>query len=295
MSGRVPRVTKTEAVVLRRRRFGDSDRIVTLLTPARGKLEAVAKGALRPRSKLAGHLEPMTHVEVVLAHGRTLGIVTQAQTIEAFSALRDDLERLSAGLYLIELADRFTIEEAEADASYVLLLTALLRLLRGDGQQLVVRSFELALLEATGFRPEWRRCAACRAEVTADRLAWSPLAGGLLCERCRASHPEAGPIDIAVVKVLRLIQDAPYEDAARVRLNERVAAGMEGAMTDLVRAVAERDFGSAHFLTAVRHTRRGAGDRDGEDGAPAGGSESPGGGVTYTLGKPTGASGETGS
>ncbi|MXZ47166.1 MAG: DNA repair protein RecO [Chloroflexi bacterium] len=291
MPARVPRVTKTEAVVLKRRRFGDSDRIVTLLTPARGKIEAIAKGALRPRSKLAGHLEPMTHVEIMMAHGRTLGIVTQAQTIEPFAALRDDLERLSAGLYLLELADRFTVEEAEADAAYVLLLTALLRLLRGDGHQLVVRSFELALLEATGFRPEWQRCAACRSEVTPDRLVWSPLAGGLLCERCRESHPESEPIDVSVVKVLRLIQDAPYEEAARVRLNQRVAAGMESVMHDLVRAMAERDLGSARFLAAVRHTRP-------VDDPAATAPDEPAsldGDVTYTPQEPLGASGQTGS
>ena len=291
MPARVPRVTKTEAVVLKRRRFGDSDRIVTLITPARGKLDAIAKGALRPRSKLAGHLEPMTHVEVVLAHGRTLGIVTQAQTIEPFAGLRDDLERLSAGLYLLELADRFTVEEAEADAAYVLLLTALLRLLRGDGQQLVVRSFELALLEATGFRPEWQRCAACRDEVAAEGLVWSPLAGGLLCERCRESHPEAERIDVSVVKVLRLIQDAPYEEAARVRLNQRVAAGMEGVMHELVRAMAERDLGSARFLAAVRHTRP----VDDPEGSAPDDPESLDGDVTYTPQEPLGASGQTGS
>ena len=292
MPARAPRVTRSEAVVIRHRRFGDSDRIVTLLTPARGKIDAIAKGALRPRSKLAGHLEPMTHVEVVLAHGRTLGIVTQAQTIEPFAALRDDLERLSAGLYLLELADRFTVEEAEADAAYVLLLTALLRLLRGDGQQLVVRSFELALLEATGFRPEWQRCAACNSEVAAEGLVWSPLAGGLLCERCRESHPESERIDVSVVKVLRLIQDAPYEEAARVRLNQRVAAGMESVMHDLVRAMAERDLGSARFLAAVRHTR--PSDDVGDD-PTADEVESLSGDVTYTPQEPLGASGQTGS
>lgn len=252
MAPRPPRLTKTEAVVLRRRRFGDSDRVVTLLTPARGKIEAVAKGALRPRSKLGGHLEPLTRVEVVIAHGRNLGIVTQAQAIEPFAALRGDLERLGAALYLLELADRFTVEHAEADEVYALLLTALLRLARGDGQQLVVRGFELALLGATGFRPEWRRCAACGGEVAPGGVSWSPLAGGLLCVRCRASHPEAEPIAPAVVKVLRLFQDAPYEEAARVRLDQRVAAGMESVMGDLVRAVAERDLGSARFLAAVR-------------------------------------------
>ena len=254
MPARVPRVTRTEAVVIRHRRFGETDRIVTLLTPARGKLEAIAKGALRPRSKLAGHLEPMTHAEVLLAHGRNLDIVTQAQTIEGFSVLRDDLDRLSLAFYLLELADRLTVEHAEADAVYRLLLTALLRLARGDGQQLVARSFELALLEATGFRPEWRDCAACGEPVAAEGVSWSPLAGGVLCGDCRATHPEAGPIELPVLKVLRLIQQAPYEEAARVRLTSELAAGMERVMHELMRTVAERELTSARFLSAVRRT-----------------------------------------
>ncbi len=249
---RVPRVTRTEAIVLRHRRFGETDRIVTLLTPARGKLDAIAKGALRPRSKLAGHLEPLTHTELLLAHGRNLEIVTQAQTVEGFATLRDDLDRLSTALYMLELADRFTVEHAEADAVYRLLLTALLRLARGDGEQLLTRSFELALLAATGFRPEWRRCVACGEEVSPDGVAWSALAGGVLCVDCRATHPEAGPIDVPVLKVLRLIQEAPYEEAARVRLSSELAAGMERVMHELMHAMAERELASARFVSAVR-------------------------------------------
>ncbi len=267
MPARAPRVTRSEAVVIRHRRFGDSDRIVTLLTPARGKIDAIARGALRPRSRLAGHLEPLTHAEVLLAHGRNLDIITQAQTLEGFAAIRDDLDRLSLALYLLELADRFTVEHAEADAVYRLLLVALLRLARGDGEQLVARSFELGLLDATGFRPEWRDCAACGEAVALGALAWSPLAGGVICTACRRSHPEAGPIDESVLKVLRYIQQEPYEEAARVRLTPELASGLERVMHELMRAMAERDLGSARFLSEVRQTPRTVG---GDEAAEAG-------------------------
>ncbi len=269
MPARAPRVTRSEAVVIRHRRFGDSDRIVTLLTPARGKIDAIAKGALRPRSRLAGHLEPLTHAEVLLAHGRNLDIITQAQTLEGFAAIRDDLDRLSLALYLLELADRFTVEHAEADAVYRLLLIALLRLARGDGEQLVARSFELGLLDATGFRPEWRDCAACGEPVSADTLAWSPLAGGVICTACRSSHPEAGPIEAPVLKVLRYIQQEPYEEAARVRLTPELASALERVMHELMRAMAERDLGSARFLSEVRQTPRAEGGDEASEAAAA--------------------------
>ena len=90
MPSRVPRVTRTEAVVLRHRRLGEADRIVTLLTPFRGKVDAVAKGALRPRSKIGGHLEPMTQVEVLLAHGARRVHAVDVGHGQLHARLRDD-------------------------------------------------------------------------------------------------------------------------------------------------------------------------------------------------------------
>src|SRR5947208_2006505 len=115
MPSRIPRVTHTEAIVLGHRRLGDADRIVVFLTPTRGKVDAVARGVLRPRSKLAGHLEPLTRVDVLLAHGRSLDIVTQAQMLDGFPALHEDLERLSSAMYLLDLTDRLTIDRGNGD------------------------------------------------------------------------------------------------------------------------------------------------------------------------------------
>ena len=252
MPGRIPRVTKTEALVLRHRRFGDADRIVTLLTPDRGKIDAVAKGVLRPRSKLAGHLEPAMHVELVLAHGRNLDIVTQAQTVDGFRGLHDDLDRLSTAMYLTELTDRLTVEHAEARGVYALLRASLARLARGDGLHLVTRSFELELLAITGFRPEWHSCVACGGEVEERSVSWSATAGGVLCGRCRPAHPEARPIDGTTLKVLRAFQAGPYDQAARIRLSPQLATTIERVMHDLTQTVAERELTGQRFVTAAR-------------------------------------------
>lgn len=252
MPSRVPRVTRTEAVVLRHRRLGEADRIVTLLTPFRGKVDAVAKGALRPRSKLGGHLEPLTQVEVLLAHGRSLDIVTQAQMLEGFPSLHTDLDRLSTGMYLLELTDRMTVEHADGHDVYELLHASLVRLARGDGVHLVTRTFELDLLAATGFRPEWRECIACGEAVSAERATWSALGGGVVCPSCRARRDDAVAIDTTVLKVLRAIQDGPYEEAARIKLNGDLAGGLERVMHALMRAVSERGLTSAQFVADAR-------------------------------------------
>lgn len=258
MPARIPRVTHTEAIVLRHRHLGDADRIVTLLTPTRGKLDAVARGALRPRSKLAGHLEPMTRVDVLLAHGRSLDIITQAQMLEGFPELRTDLDRLSVAMYLLELTDRLTIDRGDGDEHldarplYELLHATLVRIARGDGLHFAARTFEMHLLDIAGFRPEWRQCVACDQPVSADRANWSPAAGGVVCPECLHVHPEAVAIDGTVLRVLRAIQDGPYEEAARIRLNPDLAGGLERVMHQLMRATTERALLSAQFVADAR-------------------------------------------
>jgi len=267
MPSRIPRVTKTAAIVLKHRRLGDADRIVTLLTPHRGKIDVVAKGLLRSRSKMAGHLEPLTLTEVVLAHGRSMDIVTQAQTVEPFAGLQRELELLSTAMYLLELTDRFTVEHADSLDVYELLEASLRRLSRGDGVTLVTRLFELGLLASTGFRPELEHCLETGEPVAAERAFWTHRGGGVVSEAGRASHPEAFALDARVLRVLRAFQALPYEEAGRIRIDPELAGRLERVMHEFVRAQAERELKSAEFVSESRRVSLGSTD------AVAGGTE----------------------
>ena len=94
-----------EAVVLRHSNWGEADRLLSLFSREAGKLRAVAKGARKIRSRKAGHLEPFTRVRLMLAHGRDFWIVTQAETVDAYLPLREDLLRTAYGAYVLELLD----------------------------------------------------------------------------------------------------------------------------------------------------------------------------------------------
>src|SRR5512136_3161070 len=107
------RSQRVEAIVLRHSDWGEADRLLWLFTRELGKLKAVAKGIRKPRSRKAGHLEPFTRVELLLAQGRDLFIITQAEAKDAYLALREDLVRVGYASYVIELLDRFTFEEGE--------------------------------------------------------------------------------------------------------------------------------------------------------------------------------------
>lgn len=107
---REQRTYSTDAIILKHADLGEADRIMTLLTPYKGKIHAVAKGSRRPVSRKAGHLELLCHSRLTLAQGRNLDIITQAQAHDSFLALRqgDDTWYSTCAIYLAELVDRQT-------------------------------------------------------------------------------------------------------------------------------------------------------------------------------------------
>jgi DNA repair protein RecO (recombination protein O) len=185
------------ALVLRTHKLGEADRIITLLSRRRGKLRAVAKGVRRTSSKFGARLEPFSHVDLQFAVGRTLDVVTQVESLDAFGpALTEDYPSYTAGQVMLETADRLVVEEGEpALQQYQLLVGALRVLNRGttDGPRpasMVLDSYLLRALAVAGYAPSFTDCARCG--LVGPHSAFSPVAGGVVCERCRpagASRP----------------------------------------------------------------------------------------------------------
>ena len=99
---------RVEAVVLRHHDYGEADRLLTLYTRQLGKTRVLAKGARKIASRKAGHIEPFTQVKLQLARGRDMLLVTQADTVDAYLPLRENLILTSQASYVLELLDRFT-------------------------------------------------------------------------------------------------------------------------------------------------------------------------------------------
>ena len=150
--------------MLRTHKLGEADRIITLLTRENGRVRAVAKGVRRTTSKFGSRLEPFTHVDVQLAEGRNLDIVTQAETQDAFAApLGADYERYTAGTVMLETAERLVTEEKEPSTQQFLLLVGGLRAMVGGERRpsQVLDSYLLRSLAVAGYAPSFEHCARC--------------------------------------------------------------------------------------------------------------------------------------
>ena len=193
----MPKLYRDEGVVLRTHKLGEADRIVTLLTRSHGKVRAVAKGVRRTGSKFGSRLEPFMVADLQCHIGRSLDVVTQAETLASYGAvIAADYAGYTAATTMVEAADRLT----EADGGvqqYLLLVGALRSLARHEHDPgMTLDSYLLRALSVAGWAPSFRDCARCGATGPHRRLVVQ--LGGVVCEACAptgAPRLETGTID----------------------------------------------------------------------------------------------------
>jgi DNA repair protein RecO (recombination protein O) len=197
---------RDDGIVLRTQKLGEADRIVTVLTRRTGRVRAVGKGVRRTKSRFGARLEPFTHVDLLLYTGRSLDVITQAETVRPYGeVLAADYPRYTSGTAMLETAERLTPMEKEPAMRQFLLLVGGLRALGDEahGPRLVLDAFLLRSLAVAGYAPALDECAVCGTPDTADRGTGSRVfgiaAGGLTCRTCRppgAATPSALTVDL---------------------------------------------------------------------------------------------------
>jgi DNA repair protein RecO (recombination protein O) len=244
---------RVEAVVLRHSDYGEADRLLTLYTRQLGKTRVLAKGARKIASRKAGHIEPFTHAKLQLAKGRDLLILTQADTVDAYLPLREDLILTSHASYVMELLDRFTYEdETESPSTFRLLTDTLSRLASKSDPWLVIRYYEMRLLDHLGFRPRLFECANCGREIKAEDQYFSFSAGGVICPRCGKGLPNLHAISVEALKYLRHFQRSSYAEATRARPDLDVQQETETLMQGYFTYLLERELNTPGFLRKIK-------------------------------------------
>lgn len=220
---------RDEGVVLRLHKLGEADRIVTLLTRRNGRVRAVAKGVRRTTSRFGARLEPASHVDLQLYTGRSLDIVTQAESLRSYGAeLVSDYSRHTTATAVLETAERLTAEEREPALRLFLLVIGALRSLadRERSPGLVLDAFLIRSMAVSGWAPALGECAKCGRP--GPHRAFSIPAGGAVCVPCRppgASSPQ--PETFELLDSL-LTGDWPAAEASHVR-TRRESSGLLAA------------------------------------------------------------------
>ena len=244
---------RASAVVVRHSDWGEADRLLTLYTREQGMVRALAKGARKITSRKAGHLQPFTYVTLQLAKGRDLLIVTQAETVNAFLPLHDDLVKTSYAAYVAELLYRFSYEDEGGNPMlFRLLVETLERIEKEDDAWLSIRYYEMRLLDSVGFRPQLFECVNCGREILPEDQYFSFTAGGVICPRCGKGLPNLAKISVETLKYFRHFQRSSYRDASRARPSLEVQKEAEVLMQGYFTYLLERELNTPGFIKRVR-------------------------------------------
>ncbi len=191
----------TEGFVLRNRKYREIDSLLTIFTRKVGKINAIAKGARRPKNNLLAGTQPFSYSEFVLYKGRSLYTVNQCDTKEIFYPLREDLKKLSYAAYLVELVESVTVEGQTNNRLFNLLGKTLYILKENDIEiNPIIRAFEIKLMNYSGYRPHLVNCVHC-ANKRSTLWKFSAEQGGLLCSSCLNTDPFAMKIGNTAIKL----------------------------------------------------------------------------------------------
>lgn len=227
----------------------EADKILEIYSDDLGKVRAVARGLRKIQSRLAGHLEPFTYVDLMLAQGRgDLATVTGAKALEHYAALRRDLKSVASASYIAELVSRLSPEK-EANRYFPMLLRHSFRALDSGHDHLRVTSyFEWQALHLAGWEPILHDCVHCHAHLYPQGLRFSFSLGGVLCKQCSAADPNSKPVNPEVVKLLRCYSERPFNEVEGLLVGEGVRKETQSIVDDVVTYTLDRVPKSRAFL-----------------------------------------------
>ncbi|MCU0482531.1 MAG: DNA repair protein RecO [Anaerolineae bacterium] len=248
------RTYRTPALILKRRDFGEADRLLTILSPTHGKCDAIAKGARKPVSTKTGHVELFTCADMLITRGRDIDIATQAEMTNPFLHLREDLRAGAYANYIAELVDKFTFDgDQHLQTLYDLTYATFQRLCDDKDLRLAVRFFEIHLLDVVGFRPELTQCVITHEKILPEDQFFSFADGGVVSPR--AHHLTTGtiPVSMDALHLMRHIQRSDYEQVRGLGgIKASVHPEVERIMLGYIGFLLERRLESIEFIRRVR-------------------------------------------
>lgn len=244
---------KTAAIVLHSRKWGDADRIVTLYTMRLGKLRGVARGARRLKSRLGGMIEPFTlcRLDLFEKPGDSLYRISQVTQDEPFAKFRADLTLMAAAGRMVNLVSAVMADGDPEPRVFELLESGMRTLLDSRDAAWTTLLFQIRLLGVVGFRPQTEQCATCGLGHRNPLPQFSPMAGGMVCERCASRQPfRCTTMSRGSVAFLQQAVHMQPSLLSRLHAAGQVRAEVESAIESYVTVVAGRRLPPVDFLTS---------------------------------------------
>lgn len=253
---------KVEALILKARNIGEADKILTLLSKSHGKLDAVAKGVRKIKSKNRGAVQPFSQSRIMLYRGKSMDTVTQCELITGFPKIRENLERLAYAGYIAELTAWMLPERDPQQEVYFLLLTILHILQTAETKdliELITRMYEIRLLNLMGYQPELDYCVNCGSSINTGKVGFSPALGGILCGVCLADNPSFIQITHGILAIWKLLSQIKISNLSRLKLRADELFALENILQSFMEYQLEHKMKSLDFIQQLKKFTKSSG------------------------------------
>lgn len=237
----------TQGIIIKRTNLGEADRILTIFTERFGKIKAIAKGVRKRKSRLAGYLEPYMLIDLQVHEGKTFYIITGAGIVNGYPILRSDLKRLSEVYYAAELLNEITKED-ESHQNIFDLFVEMLNILEKSYDPLILKYFELKLIEFSGFKPELYNCVHCKKRLCPGQNYWDLTEGGVTCADCQSKTKHGKSISDDAIKLLRLIETSDFGHLRQIKAAEKIKIELGRILSNYIENILEKKLKSTSFL-----------------------------------------------
>ncbi|MEF9951680.1 MAG: DNA repair protein RecO [Clostridium sp.] len=240
--------SKVQGVVLSSRNLNDSDKIITLLSDKYGKIDIVANGCRRPKSRFMSSVQMFCYGEYVITSGKNLYTLKESSIIESFQGLILDLDTLSYGSYFLELIDSLVEKDMKNVHLLALTLKTLYILLHSkDKLPLLKVVFDFKAISIAGYMPEITKCVSC-----CDKdgpFVFSSSQGGIVCKKCNTINEVE--LTYNEISFLRSIKNIKLEDLSKLSASKETIDNVSRIITFYIHSHIEKEFKSLQLIKVL--------------------------------------------
>lgn len=242
-------MTKCQAVVIKTINLGENDKIITILTDKLGKVDVVAHGCRKPKSRFMASTQPFCYGEYVIYKGKNLYTLNDSNIIDSFQSIIMDLDKLAYGSYFLELVDALTEREVKNVSMLALILKTFYIIVNTDiNLKLLKVTVNFKAVSLAGYKPQINYCLKCKTPINEGYFNISE--GGILCKKC-ASSKHVYKIDNAAMDFLHMVRNIKLEDLRNINYSENVLDYIDSLLANYINYHIDREFKTLELIKKI--------------------------------------------
>ena len=243
---------KWEGIVIKAKAYGESNKIVTLMTEEAGKVACMARGAKKPTSRLAGITQPFMHGSFLVQRTTGMGTLQQGEHYSAMRTLQTDIVATAYASYIVELIDKLVEEGKPEPFAFQVLKQALLAIEEGHDPEAIALFVDWKMLPFAGVQPILHACAGCGA--VEGEFAFSFSHGGFLCHSCFHLDPYIIRLTPTQLKLIRMFFTLPIEQVSKLELKPQTKSFIKKIVTTIYEEQTGIRLKSRSFIEQLERT-----------------------------------------